>query len=177
VVEENGFKFESHEVETEDGYFLTVFRVMNADVAAGKKAPVVFMQHGLMDTADTWIMNFPEKAPGFMIANAGYDVWFGNNRGNSYSNKHKTLDPVKDEEKFHDYGFKELGLYDMPAQIDMVLEKTGAETVTYFGHSQGTSQMFYALAKDEASVMSKINLFVACAPVALMNGVTFDVKI
>ena len=43
VVEENGFKFESHEVQTEDGYILTVFRVMNADVAAGKKAPVVFM--------------------------------------------------------------------------------------------------------------------------------------
>ena len=37
--------------------------------------------------------------------------------------------------------------------------------------------MFYALAKDEASVMSKINLFVACAPVARMNGVTFDIKI
>ena len=36
--------------------------------------------------------------------------------------------------------------------------------------------MFYALAKDEASVMSKINLFVACAPVARMNDVTFDVK-
>jgi pimeloyl-ACP methyl ester carboxylesterase len=135
VVEENGFKFEQHEVETEDGYLLTVFRVMNAEVAAGKKQPVVFMQHGLMDTADTWIMNFAEKAPGFMIAKAGYDVWFGNNRGNSYSNKHKTLDPVKDEEKFHDYGFRELGLYDMPAQIDMVLEKTGAKTVTYFGHS------------------------------------------
>ena len=37
--------------------------------------------------------------------------------------------------------------------------------------------MFYALAKDEASVMSKINLFVACAPVARMNDVTFDISI
>jgi len=37
--------------------------------------------------------------------------------------------------------------------------------------------MFYALAKDESSVMSKINLFVACAPVARMNDVTFDVKV
>jgi hypothetical protein len=36
--------------------------------------------------------------------------------------------------------------------------------------------MFYALAKDEASVMSKINLFVACAPVARMNNVTLDIK-
>jgi len=37
--------------------------------------------------------------------------------------------------------------------------------------------MFYALWKDEASVMSKINLFVACAPVARMNDVTFDIEV
>lgn len=27
IVEKNGFYFESHEVETEDGYLLTVYRV------------------------------------------------------------------------------------------------------------------------------------------------------
>ena len=37
--------------------------------------------------------------------------------------------------------------------------------------------MFYALWKDEAKVMSKINLFVACAPVARMQDVTLDIKI
>ena len=37
--------------------------------------------------------------------------------------------------------------------------------------------MLYALWKDEDFVMSKINLFVACAPVARLNDVTFDIKI
>ena len=44
-----------------------------------------------------WIENDPNKAPAFVFANAGYEVWLGNNRGNNYSKKHKNLDPINNK--------------------------------------------------------------------------------
>ena len=93
---EHGYIHDSHEVETQDGYLLNVFRVR--DPAAFKEgAPVVFMQHGVTDSADCWIMNYEQTAPAFQLARAGYDVWLGNQRGTKYSMGHKSLNPKKDK--------------------------------------------------------------------------------
>jgi gastric triacylglycerol lipase len=35
-----------------------------------------------------WVVNDPDKAPAFMLVNAGYDVWLGNNRGTKYGIHH-----------------------------------------------------------------------------------------
>jgi alpha-beta hydrolase superfamily lysophospholipase len=66
-------------------------------------------------------------ASAFILANAGYDVWMGNNRGCAYSLMHKTLDPKKkeDEPQYWDFSFEEMGIYDLPAEIDFILESTG----------------------------------------------------
>jgi pimeloyl-ACP methyl ester carboxylesterase len=76
LVAQNGFAFETHPVTTDDGYILNVFRIVN-DKIKNKKG-VVFLQHGVTDSADCWVVHYPEVAPAFQLVRAGYDVWLGN---------------------------------------------------------------------------------------------------
>lgn len=136
---ENGFSFESHPVTTEDGYILNVFRITSENTTKG--APVVFLQHGVVDSADCWVMNYADVAPAFQLVRAGYDVWLGNQRGTQHSMGHKTLNPDKDL-AYWEFSFTEMGKYDAPAMVDFVRNMTSVDKVTFIGHSQGTSQMF-----------------------------------
>ena len=124
LCEINGFQFEEHTVITDDKYILTLYRIPgeHGDETQGK--PAVLMQHGVMDSAYGWVMNHPEVAPGFVAAKAGYDVWFGNSRGNTYSRSNLDIDPDKDPENFFKFSWQEMGDYDLPAVFRYVTEHT-----------------------------------------------------
>jgi hypothetical protein len=70
----------------------------------------------MFSSSEVFILN-GKKSSAFQIANAGFDVWLGNNRGNLYSKKHESLDPENPEEqaKFWDFCFEEMGKYDVKA--------------------------------------------------------------
>jgi pimeloyl-ACP methyl ester carboxylesterase len=164
-VTENGFIFEEHPVVTQDGYKLKLFRIR--DISTQSNAPVVFMQHGILDSADGWIIHHPEVAPAFQLVREGYDVWLGNQRGTKYSLGHETLDISS--EAYWAFSFTEMGKYDAPAFIEYALSYTGQDKATFIGHSQGSTQMFYALSAHPEYWENKLNLFIALAPVTSMK--------
>ena len=97
-------------------------------------------------------------------------MWFGNNRGTTNSYLHVNL-TVEDTE-YWDYSYNEMGKYDLPANVDYVLKKTGVSKITYMGHSQGTTQ-FWVANTMYPDLGQKIERMVAFAPVmylAHQNG-------
>ena len=73
-----------------------------------------------------------------MLSDLGYDVWMCNARGNRYSKNHTSLN--SDYMEFWDFTFHEMGKYDLPANIDYILAKTGYDQLHYVGHSQVSSE-------------------------------------
>lgn len=140
IANENGFRVESYQVVTEDGYILKTFRIpgklSERDFTEGKK-PAILLQHALVTDMMTFIMNEPSVAPAFFLASQGFDVWLGNNRGNRFSDKHTTLDTRSRE--YWQFDWEEMGTKDQPAVIDFILNKTGHSKMSYIGHSQGTT--------------------------------------
>lgn len=80
-----------------------------------------------------YVLHKPEVAPAFVLARAGYDVWLGNNRGNTYSTGHISLDPNSKEYWQHDW--EDMGTKDVPAFIETIVNITGHQKITYMGHS------------------------------------------
>lgn len=156
--------FERHFITTPDGYVLQLHRLPNPG------RPVVFLQHGILASTWCWLANDPDRALGVVLHRAGYDVFFGNNRGNIFGRNHTTV-PVESK-AFWNFSFDEMGKKDLPALIEAALSMTGGiQSLSLIAWSQGNTQTLVA-GSDPATIARighKINLWIALSPVSYLD--------
>lgn len=145
-------------------------RIPHGTTSNAASKGVVFLMHGLLSSSADWIITGTTHALAYILADEGYDVWMGNARGNSESRNHTYLDPDKDT-SFWQFSWHEIGITDLPAMIDYVLEQTGLESLIHIGHSQGTTT-FYVMTSVHPEYNAKVKVHFSLAPIAYMNHMT-----
>uniref|UniRef100_A0A1L8DPW0 Lipase n=2 Tax=Nyssomyia neivai TaxID=330878 RepID=A0A1L8DPW0_9DIPT len=170
MIQSYGYPVESHQVQTADGYLLTMHRIPYGRAHGAGPAPnknVVFLQHGLLCSSADWVVIGPRDGLAYLLADRGYDIWMGNARGNTWSRNHTHINP--DRSAFWQFSWHEIGIHDIPAMIDYVTRTTGQQRMHYVGHSQGTTSMFIMLS-ERPEYNDRIILAQALAPVAFMSN-------
>lgn len=162
-----GYYSEKHKVITEDGYILELFR-LNSQKCDKLIQPPVLLMHGLTLSSESWLDSGPDSSLAYMLANHCYDVWAGNIRGNFNGRRHLVLNPDKDK-KFWDFCVDDHGYYDIPAQIDKILNVTRSQKLNYIGYSQGGAKLAIACI-ERPQYCDKVEVFVALAPALKMKN-------
>lgn len=163
-----GYDVESRIIRTEDDYLLTVQRIIKPGSHVPRNGKVVYLHHGLLMCSEIWVTMLDKECNlPFVLYDLGYDVWFGNNRGNKYSHKH--LFHSLNSERFWDFSIDEFALFDIPNTIDYILDVTGKPTLTYIGFSQGTAQAFASMSVHP-ELNRKVERIIAISPATTPHG-------
>ncbi|KAI8435541.1 hypothetical protein MSG28_003837 [Choristoneura fumiferana] len=173
IISKNGYTCETHTVVSQ-GYILNVHRIPRSKNADDVPSRTVLLHHGLFASSADWILNGPEKSLAYALADAGYDVWMPNIRGNKYSREHSWL--KTDSKSYWNFSWHDVALYDVPAVIDYIMNvKADGNKITYIGHSMGTTILFAMLTlRPEYNNILKAGF--ALAPVVYMADMKSSLK-
>ena len=172
AMKEYGYMWEPHKVYTDDGWILTMFHIKGRNgklTNPDKRQYPVLIQHGALDNATNWVSRGPWPIMPLKLVDRGYDVWLGNNRGVKYSNEHVNDGAWEDRRERWMYTWADLGKYDIPAEMEKVLELTGSDKLTLMGYSMGNAQMWYGLATDQDYFAPRVNRFISAATCIIPN--------
>ncbi|KAI0486274.1 Alpha/Beta hydrolase protein [Xylaria cf. heliscus] len=185
-----GLDVEECEVQTEDGFIIDLWHVYDPreyikldeadrshrgpdpftgrskkrlkDPYQKRKFPVLLM-HGLLQSAGAYCVN-DDDSLAFYLCKSGYDVWLGNNRC-GFKPKHVLLD--YSDPRMWCWNIRQMGIFDLSALTSRVIHETGFGKIGLVAHSQGTTETFVALAKEQRPELGeKLTVFCALAPAA-----------
>lgn len=181
-----GLDMEVFKVQTEDGFILDLWHLYDP-TERGPTAPAqkrdqgpavseksgrspdpngrerypVLLVHGLLQSAGAFCTN-DDDSLAFHLQKAGYDVWLGNNRC-GFKPQHSLLQYA--DPRMWAWNIRQMGVMDLPAFVSRVLGETGFSKLGLVAHSQGTTETFVALAKEQRPDLGdKISVFCALAP-------------
>lgn len=155
-----GFEVESHYVVTEDHFVNQMFRVHDRQWRAKGFKGTVLLLHGFSDSSDNFVINTKDRAPAFVLASQGYDVYLANFRGNYYSLSHQYLDSKVDIRYWENATLYKQALYDIPAFVKSILDLNGISNLTVISHSFGSVQMAVSLSYLQDFYKGKVNLWI-----------------
>lgn len=174
LIAKNGFPAESHTVKTEDGYLLTMHRIPHGkDFSDTSDRQAIFLQHGVLGSSSNFVTIGAEKGLAYILSEAGYDVWLGNFRGNTYCRAHVSLS-TKDPD-FWNFTWHESAVYDLPAMIDYINRFKKTQQLLYVGHSMGTTTLF-ALLSTRPEYNSKLKAAFLMAPVTYTTAIRSPIR-
>lgn len=115
-----------------EGYFLTTKddAIIHLHRHKSDGNPVLIV-HGVSSNHYAWDLD-EERSLGAYLVEQGYDAWLLDLRGHGDSREMLGGKRLKRRWSIDDYA-----MYDIPAAIDFILEKTGYSAVSYVGHSMG----------------------------------------
>lgn len=125
-----------------------------------RKYPILLI-HGLLQSSGAYCAN-DDSSLAFYLCKSGYDVWLGNNRC-GFNPQHQLLKST--DPRMWSWNIRQMGVMDLPALVSRVLSETGFPKLGLICHSQGTTEAFVALAKEQRPDLGdKISVFCALAP-------------
>lgn len=182
-MQNQGWVFERHSnIKTEDSYLMQLWRIpcsledqANSNCYSQSKESVLLI-HGMSSNGATWFCNTRENSYAYLMAEAGYDVWIMNNRATGMNEKVHEVYGF-DEEPYWPFSFTEVGIYDIPASIDYILQTTGKSKLSAIAHSMGTTAMIYSMSdKRKDYFEEKLNSLTLLAAVSRMTGVSWQLE-
>ena len=131
--------------------------------------PQVLCVHGFASSADSLIINQPDRAFPYFLADNGYDVWLINLRGNNYSRAHTNLDPDVDE-GFWDFDMTDFS-QDIMTTIEYVLENSEQQTLSVVAFSVGNAPNLILASIEPEWYVDHVDILVLINPAIKLTNI------